>query len=83
MTSNVNFDIRPILQLSVIALCVVSELFNRRKTKMVLHLSLRVKLYYENFFYENHSCLLLMIGKQCEDNHIHSISSPGRLPKSF
>ena len=33
MTSNVNFDVRPILQLCVIALCVVSQPLNRKITQ--------------------------------------------------
>ena len=62
MTSNLNFDVRLILQLFVIALCAVSQPINR---KMVLHLSLRLKSYLQFFFYDNHSCLLLMKGKLC------------------
>ena len=42
MTSKVNFDTRPILQLFVIALCAVSQPFNRTITKMILHVSLQI-----------------------------------------
>ena len=48
MTSNVNFYARPILQLFVIALCAISQPVNRKTTKMVLHVSLRLKSYLEN-----------------------------------
>ena len=48
LTSNVNFGARPILQLFVTALCVVSQPLNRKITKMVLHVSLRSKSYLEN-----------------------------------
>ena len=41
MTSNKNFDLRPILQLFVIDLCAVIHLLNRKITKMDLHLRLK------------------------------------------
>ena len=47
-TSNVKFDARPILQLSVIALCAVSQPLNRKITKMVVCVSLRLKSHLEN-----------------------------------
>ena len=65
MTSNINFNARPVLQLFVIALCVVSQTLNRKITKMVLHVSLCLKSYLEKLISENQSFLLLMIGKQC------------------
>ena len=48
MTSNVNLDARPDLQLFVIALCVVSQPLNRKITKMVLRVRLCLKSYLEN-----------------------------------
>ena len=43
MASNVNVDVRPILQRFVIALSAVSQPLNRIITNMVLHVSLRLK----------------------------------------
>ena len=48
MTSKVNFDARPVLQLFVIALCVVSQPLNTKITKMVLRVNLPLKSYLEN-----------------------------------
>ena len=48
MTSNVNFAARPNSQLFVIALCAVSQPIYRKITKMVLHISLRLKSYLAN-----------------------------------
>ena len=45
-----NFDMSLILQLFVIALCAVSQLLNRKITKMVLHVSLTLKSYLEKCF---------------------------------
>ena len=39
---------RPILQLSVITLCAVSQPLNRKITKVDLHLGLHLKSYFEN-----------------------------------
>ena len=52
MTSNLNFIVRPILQLFVIALYALIQPLNRKITKMVLHLSrlsLHLKSYHENY----------------------------------
>ena len=50
MASNVNFNTKPIFQLFIIALCVVSQPLNRKITKIVLCLSLHLKSYLENYF---------------------------------
>ena len=47
------------LQLFVIALCAVSQLLNWKITKMAVRQSLRLKSW--KLFYENRSCLLLMM----------------------
>ena len=64
MTSNVNFDAKSVfLELFVIVLYEISLPLNWKIIKMVLPLNLRLKSYIENCFLKNHSCLLLMIGK--------------------
>ena len=51
MTSNVNFNARPILKLFIIVLCAINKPLNRKKnTKMVLHLNLHLKSYLNNYF---------------------------------
>ena len=50
MTSNVNSDAIPTEQFFIIAFCAVSQPLNRKITKMVLRLSLRLKSYLENCF---------------------------------
>ena len=64
MTSHINFEARPILQLFVIALCAVSQLLNRNITKMVLRVSLCLNSNLENDFMKIIPVILLMIGKQ-------------------
>ena len=47
MISNVNFDTRPVLQLYVIALCVVRQTFNWKITKTVEIYWFRLQHYFE------------------------------------
>ena len=48
MTSNLNFDAKPIL----IALCGVNQPLNRKITKIVLRVILRFRFYHENHLME-------------------------------
>ena len=64
-TSNVNFHARPILQLSVTALCSDSQQLDRKIQECSYFEVIPWKL-----FYKNHFCLLLIIGTQY-GSHIH------------
>ena len=64
MTSNVNLDARPILQLFAIALCVVSQPLNRKLQKWFC-VKFTCKVISWKLTDENHSCFLLMIVEQC------------------
>ena len=64
MTSNLNFYVRPVLQLFKL-FCVWSVKHPTEKiTKILLCASLCSKIISEKLTDENHSCILLMICKQ-------------------
>ena len=50
MTPNGSFDVRPVLHIFVITLCVLNETLYVKIAKMVLGLSLHLKVYHENYF---------------------------------
>ena len=66
MTSNLNFEARPLLQVFVIALCVVSKSLNMKTARKFCFVVLFNLFIFVLFIYLFIYLFLLMTGKQCK-----------------
>ena len=64
MTPNASFNTRAVLQLYVIAFCVVKQPFNWKNYYNGSACKFTFELISWKLFYENHSCILLMTGNR-------------------